>query len=334
MTLLTRCPNCATTFRVQDDILERHDGRVRCGQCHFVFDARVCRVDGFAAKVAPAPHAPVPVTPAPLSPPPVTVATPQPEVPAPLPAPSAPEPAPEAVPEPAPHDPHHHLVTALQAEFEELDHPLPHFIPAELDEETERILAMRESAPPKPVPAAVHKPAPMADVVVGSSDWLVPPKPRRRWGWWLCTALLLPLLLAQAAVLWRQALIEWQPGLRPLLVAACSYAHCQVAQSHNVDMLALDGVEFSADAKDGHKLQLSGTLRNLAAYAQAWPTLDLQLLDSQGHLVARRPLAPAAYLGPADATQSEFTAGGEVPFSLVLQVDGLDVANYRLGVEY
>ena len=39
MSLTTRCPSCATTFKVVPDQLKVSDGWVRCGQCAEVFDA-------------------------------------------------------------------------------------------------------------------------------------------------------------------------------------------------------------------------------------------------------------------------------------------------------
>lgn len=39
MTLTTRCPHCATTFKVVPDQLKVSDGWVRCGRCQTVFDA-------------------------------------------------------------------------------------------------------------------------------------------------------------------------------------------------------------------------------------------------------------------------------------------------------
>ena len=38
MTLSTRCPNCATAFRVQPGQLSARGGKVRCGKCATVFD--------------------------------------------------------------------------------------------------------------------------------------------------------------------------------------------------------------------------------------------------------------------------------------------------------
>lgn len=39
---ITRCPNCQTAFRVTEAQLQAHKGKVRCGRCAFVFNAREC----------------------------------------------------------------------------------------------------------------------------------------------------------------------------------------------------------------------------------------------------------------------------------------------------
>src|SRR5690606_11234621 len=39
MSLITRCPHCATTFKVVADQLRISDGWVRCGHCKEIFDA-------------------------------------------------------------------------------------------------------------------------------------------------------------------------------------------------------------------------------------------------------------------------------------------------------
>lgn len=39
MTAVTQCPECTTRFKVTEAQLEAHDGLVRCGRCHQVFDA-------------------------------------------------------------------------------------------------------------------------------------------------------------------------------------------------------------------------------------------------------------------------------------------------------
>jgi predicted Zn finger-like uncharacterized protein len=103
MALATRCPNCATTFRVVADQLKLRGGLVRCGSCRHVFDAisSITYVedpsgrDGLAATTpahiasdvtsdvasnadapAPAPIEPTPAVAAPLPPPPPPVSPP------------------------------------------------------------------------------------------------------------------------------------------------------------------------------------------------------------------------------------------------------------------
>jgi len=54
--MLTRCPDCATRFRARPEHLQAAAGRVRCGRCGRVFDARV-----HAAALSP-PLLPAPIT--------------------------------------------------------------------------------------------------------------------------------------------------------------------------------------------------------------------------------------------------------------------------------
>jgi acetyl-CoA carboxylase biotin carboxyl carrier protein len=44
MSLVTRCPHCATAFKVVADQLRVRNGLVRCGVCNTVFDGRACLV--------------------------------------------------------------------------------------------------------------------------------------------------------------------------------------------------------------------------------------------------------------------------------------------------
>ena len=38
MSMITKCPSCATTFRVTPPQLQAQRGMVRCGRCAMVFD--------------------------------------------------------------------------------------------------------------------------------------------------------------------------------------------------------------------------------------------------------------------------------------------------------
>lgn len=132
MTLATRCPHCATTFRVAHDQLKLRAGIVRCGACKQVFNGIEHLVRTETPAAAPPPAAattpPPAAVPAPaahssaprvrpelansaatvLHTPPAPAAAPAPPATASTPAP-APVPAPAPAPLPAPADEHHFL---------------------------------------------------------------------------------------------------------------------------------------------------------------------------------------------------------------------------------
>ncbi|AHV91067.1 DUF3426 domain-containing protein [Bordetella holmesii] len=75
MSLVTRCPHCATAFKVVADQLRVRNGLVRCGVCNTVFDGRACLVTPGEPDGAHRPPLPVveqavalPVWPAPVEP--------------------------------------------------------------------------------------------------------------------------------------------------------------------------------------------------------------------------------------------------------------------------
>lgn len=61
MSLVTRCPDCDTTFRVQGAQLSVRGGRVRCGKCGRVFDglAQIVEDETAAPNVGPSPQLPL-----------------------------------------------------------------------------------------------------------------------------------------------------------------------------------------------------------------------------------------------------------------------------------
>jgi predicted Zn finger-like uncharacterized protein len=63
VSLVTRCPNCSTSFRATQAQLQARGGQVRCGRCGIVFDARAERFsDTTLPPSLPGPHGDVPAT--------------------------------------------------------------------------------------------------------------------------------------------------------------------------------------------------------------------------------------------------------------------------------
>lgn len=333
MSQLTRCPNCATLFRVSDAQLALRGGRVRCGNCSFVFNARACFVDAD------------PVTIIDLSqqhgdpfaiddlPSPAVVA--QAEVAA------HPRPAPISFPAIEAHDQENDKTTsALLADLQEM--PPPAWLKqASESPEPENTAALAEPPPPAPAPSVSllrNEPEDITEeiIVAPSQDWLKAAGPSPwRWFWRFCCLLLLALAFASSALLLRQPLLEWYPPSRPLLAAACAKLQCKLHAPQNPAYLFLDGIEFSFDPENKARLELSGVLRNTAPYSQAWPLLDVQLLDLQSQRVARRILKPEQYLTAAEKQSDELPAEQEILFSVFLYLDpSIHVENYKVEVLY
>src|SRR5258708_21290204 len=52
VSMITRCPTCATAFRVTETQLSARAGRVRCGRCGAVFDALAALSSGPSSRPA------------------------------------------------------------------------------------------------------------------------------------------------------------------------------------------------------------------------------------------------------------------------------------------
>ncbi|OZI77477.1 DUF3426 domain-containing protein [Bordetella genomosp. 12] len=124
MSLVTRCPHCATAFKVVADQLRVRNGLVRCGVCNTVFDGRACLVTPGEPDAANRP--PLPVVEQAIVLPAWQAAA----------APVLPEPQPQPEPEPEP----------------EPEPPAPR---AEAPAVLRTRQAMREARPPEDVPEDV-----------------------------------------------------------------------------------------------------------------------------------------------------------------------------------
>ena len=165
MSLVTRCPACATTFKVVRDQLRISDGWVRCGRCSHVFDATLDlheSPDGVPAS-GPAPSSLAGYSPA--------LAEPSSEEPADIPKPShASEDADFFDDEPEEHAP------------AEVTHPpAPEAEPAEVPAAAPPPEPAQPPPPPPPSPQAFSLPAhgivadePWSDLDVSEPEWRPP----------------------------------------------------------------------------------------------------------------------------------------------------------------
>lgn len=123
----------------------------------------------------------------------------------------------------------------------------------------------------------------------------------RRGRAWLLVLLLAATLLSQVALLERDRLAA-DARWRPWVDRACETLGCALPPWRETSAFHVTAREVRPHPSVAGALLITATFRNGAAYAQAWPLLELSLQDLDGHEVAMRRFAPAEYLGAAPAS--------------------------------
>jgi len=310
MSLITRCPACATTFIVVPDQLRISDGWVRCGRCGEVFDAPVNMFNASDSGVAFLPPSLMPT--------------------------DSPEPTAEinkssdALSETVmdaqwwKNQPSLDMsvpVTDATSDSEESNHSTSASTETVVTDGVEaRIMTFRatteECIPEDPVtsspafmPGFLKTKAPSALLQPKARIWLM-----------VLAVLTFAALFLQITLHERDLIAVRQPTFKPLLASVCRFAGCEVSEPRQITSITVDGASFSREPSgDGYRLYFS--LRNSAAMALKMPAVELTLLDSQERPVLRRVLLPSDFGAPAVLPpHAERTA------SLSLVLSGVEVA--------
>ena len=141
--------------------------------------------------------------------------------------------------------------------------------------------------------------------MASSPDFALPdkrPTPTRgsRWLWLAVPALTLSLFL-QIAIADRARLAA-DPVWRPRIIALCDLLRCSVPAWREPGALHIISREIRPHPSAPGVLLVTATFRNDAAFAQAWPQLQLSLTNLDGDSFGLRRFAPREYLGSDPAT--------------------------------
>lgn len=410
MSYVTRCPNCRTAFKVTETQLAAHGGKVRCGKCAFIFNARdSLELQASTEKPAPvveraAPQVvptPVAAAPAPVSisaqpaakeyipvfaPAPAPIETPAPSpVPAPL---LAPAPLPTPTPAAVAHTPQAAIapdlaktitaapqesvqdwlensyvqaIAAVAAEAEATDYddyvapPVATPTPA-----IEPVVSTATAPAAEPVaPPVAAEPAHVATeeepiFTVPLETWsaqasergegyfpirtaeddallaLPPARPKWHYAALPVAVLLILLLVFQAGIRYRNELSVNFPWLRPPLTSVCQLFGCDLPLPRNASLLRSDYSELIFVPDHPELIQLSASLRNLAAYDQALPSLELTLTNAQEEVVAKKVFTAKDYLVANEKKRSALATNDELHVFLQLNAAGLNASGYSL----
>ena len=159
------------------------------------------------------------------------------------------------------------------------------------------------------------------------------PQPRSRL-WWIGCLLLLLALLAQGGFRYRGEIAVLVPEAKPLLERVCVELGCDVPLPRRAELLSIESSDLQADGSHPNVMVLTATLRNRAAFLQAFPALELSLTSADGQTVARRVLLPKDYVAQPARSDAGFAAGSELQIRVYIEAAALKPTGYRLYLFY
>ena len=347
----TRCPGCATVFRVTPAQLALRDGQVRCGHCRAVFDANdhVVSLDA-----GPAADEFDPQDELAMGRPTVTLRSADALLPVPRASQEiavrdaaaddgheAPAEAPRDKPGTDEGAADESLADERSAEEAALDQGTAD--EGTTDEGTadkgaadgvtvEGVAADAGASAPAIAPIDLQE----ADRA-GRFEWKKRRKPadRARRSLYAGAIVVLAIALAlQGAIEFRDALAAHVPATRPLFAAACRALACAIEPLRDGAALSIDASDLQADPAHRGLLMLSATIRNRAAHAIAYPYLELTLTDSSDRIVVRRAFAPSDYAGGTQDPREGIPANGERLVKLFIDASATQQAGYQLYLFY
>jgi predicted Zn finger-like uncharacterized protein len=313
--LLTRCPECDTTFRVTDETLKKAGGQVRCGRCASVFNAYAELQEGGEPLESEAARA----------------RAPKPSLPASAleqtnPAPGA---AARTEPKRSPDDSAASIATAPPAGVSVRD--------------AETQIAAAVAAPVTGAASAQDRHAISASEVdrVLANDtaepvpyvWLQPePLPRSRW--WTAAVAVAAVTLGAQVIHYFRSDIASHPTFGPWLTALYRQFGAQIAPNWNVHQYEI--IDWVATAEPNSRgvgsLKITARIQNHGPQRQPYPAVQLRLKDRYETAVGSRMFTPAEYL-PRDTPHERMMLPGETARAEIEVVDpGPDAYGFELDV--
>lgn len=159
-------------------------------------------------------------------------------------------------------------------------------------------------------------------------------KPKRI-GWLLLLAVLLLLLVILQSIYFSRAKIAADyPQFKPYLVQACAQLHCKINLPQQVDLLTIDDSDMQESDDYQDVIHFSSLLINNANHVQAYPNIELTLTDIDDKPVLRKLVKPEEYLKLGNDIANGLAGREEVRINLAINVHALSVAGYRVLLTY
>lgn len=155
-----------------------------------------------------------------------------------------------------------------------------------------------------------------------------------RWPYILVATLLAFALLGQVSYRFRTELAINVPLLRPALEKMSASLGTTIPLARRVDLISIESSDLQSDTTRGNMLVLSATVRNRAAFPQAYPALELALTDTRDTPIARRVFLPEEYLPATQPADQPIGPHADVGVRIWIEAKDINAAGYRLYVFY
>jgi predicted Zn finger-like uncharacterized protein len=154
-------------------------------------------------------------------------------------------------------------------------------------------------------------------------------------GWLILASILFTALAAlQTVYAMRTQISADYPQFKPLLVQACTLLKCEIALPKNLDLLTIDDSDMQEDENYQDVIKFTSLLINNANYAQAYPNIELTLTATDDQPVLRKIIQPSEYLKTNTDVAAGLSAREEVRVHLAINVKDLAVTGYRVLLVY
>lgn len=320
MNYITACPNCDTQFLLNDELIKAYRGKVQCGNCEHVFNAKN-RLTAVADDI-----------------------TSTDEYQAGLDETSAEETAVQENEQGFISD-DNIVIDATQdaiAEFEQEKSKQTEIKPAEpvraesVNKQTDVDYFI--SPPESEVQATLRAETPEQAVDIDaiftnkSRDDKKPSKYSFLIGF--INFLLFISVLFLCAYFLRSEIARYFPPIKPLLERACVPLKCTIDLSKNLDLITIGDSDMQEDDTYQSVIKFSSSLKNNANYPQAYPSLELTLTDNNDRPVIKKLITPQLYLVSKEKIKHGLDPNETATIKLSFHVDDPSVASYRILLLY
>lgn len=309
MNYITACPACDTQFLLTKEHLKAHRGKVQCGNCEHIFNAKN-RLTEVADDIHTAAeyNASLGIDTPQLDEKPIdaVLSNVLENVPSLLDLASTPTDTNEM---------HASQQQAIQNAY--FDESTTH-VPADIGE-------TYDAGP-------IHTPIVIEDLTTDTNFG----KPKLKTNYWLIFFCLLLASLAglQSIYALRTQIAADYPQFKPLLIQACDVLNCAIPLPKNLELLSIDDSDMQEDENHENVIKFTSLLINNANYIQAYPNIELTLTTTDDQPVLRRLIKPSEYLKSNTDAATGIGAREEVRVNLAINVRDLAVSGYRVLVVY